>query len=213
MELRLRKSWLQRELRRVGVFTTSYDGAKPVRFSATGYAGKLLQAYRILGGVPEHTMLLRTRDKPVFKTQAQGVTVQKDATTSGGFSDVYSNGRRERGTQRFDRDIGIQIENLKRWQLESVKFKRERLEYKIKRALDYSDQIQQEIALIDKLLGISLGSFDDQLTSVEILISRPESANVVQNLDDRFGLDIGKPTDFTFDDAEERKSTYKERGT
>ena len=212
MELRLRRSWLQRELRRVGVFTTTYDGPKPTSFTATGYAGKLLQAYRILGGVPEQTMLLRTRDKPVFKTRANDLTVQKDATTSGGFSDVYSNGRRERGTQRYDRDIGLRVESLKRWQLESVKFKRERLEYKIKRALDYSDQVQQEIALIDKLLGVGLSSFEDQLTSVEVLISRPESANVVQNLDDRFGLDIGRPTDFSFDDAEERKGAYKERG-
>lgn len=212
MELRLRRAWLQRELLRVGVFTTSYDGPNPVSFTATGYAGKLLQAYRILGGVPEQTMLLRTRDKPVYKTKGHELTVDPGATTSGGYSDVYSNGRRERGGQRYDRDIGLRVESLKAWQLESVKFKRERLEYKIKRAMDYSDQVQQEISLIDKLLDIGLGSFDDQLTQVEILISRPESANVVQNLNDRFGLDIGRPADFTFDDALQRQDTEKERG-
>jgi len=213
MELRLRKSWLNRELLRIGIFITTYDGPYPVKFIATGYAGKLLRAYRILGGVPEQTMLLRTRDKPVFKTRSHDLTITNESTMSGGFSDVYSNGRRERGTQRYDRDIGLKVESIKSWQLESIKFKRERLEFKIKRAMDYSDQIQQEIDKIDKLLSIGSGSFEDQIVSVDVLISRPESANVVQNLDDKFGLNIGKPTDFTFADALDRQKAYKERGT
>ena len=196
------------------MFSTSYDSSgTPVSFSATGYAGKLLQAYRILGGVPEQTMLLRTRDKPVFKTRGTELTVDQNSTTGGGYSDVYSNGRRERGVQRFDRDLGIKVEKIKAWQLESIKFKRERLEYKIKRALDYSDQLQQETAAIDKLLGTGLGSFLDQTTSVEVLIVRPESANVVSDLDDLHGLNIGKPNDITFADAEEQKRANAERGT
>lgn len=213
MDLRLRRDWLRRDLLRVGIFTTEYDGPDPVKFTASGYAGKLLQAYRILGGVPEHTMLLRTRDKPVFKTKVGELTIDKNAMVSGGYSDVYSNGRRERGGQRYDRDIGLKIEALKSWQLEAIKFKRERLEYKIKRAMDYSDQIQQEISEIDKLLTVLIGSFEDQLISVEVLISRPESANVVPNLNDRFGLDIGRPSDFTFSDAIVRQESKKERGT
>lgn len=185
----------------------------PISFSATGYAGKLIQAYRILGGVPEQTMLLRTRDKPVYKKRGTELVVDQNATTDGGYSDVYSNGRRERGGQRFDRDLGIQVEKIKSWQLESIKFKRERLEYKIKRALDYSDQVQQEIASIDKLLGTGFGSFLDQITSVEVLMVRPESANVVSNLNDQFGLNIGKPNDPTFTDAEQQKAEKAERGT
>lgn len=200
---------------RTGIFSTTYDstGTKPVSYSATGYAGKLLQAYRILGGVPEQTMLLRTRDKPVYKKRAQGLTVENDSTTSGGFSDVYSNGRRERGNQRFDRDLGIQVEKLKTWQLDAIKFKRERIEYKIKRTLDYSDQLQQEISLIDKLLGVGSGSFQDQVTSVEVIMVQPGYANVVSDLEDQHGLNIGRPNDLSFADAEEREKTKAERGT
>lgn len=158
-------------------------------------------------------MLLRTRDKPVFKTKSTNLTVQDNGTTEGGFSDIYSNGRRERGGQRFDRDLCIKVEKLKKWQLEAIKFKREKIEYKIKKALDYSDQIQQEISLIDKLLAVGLGSFEDQVTSIEVIMTRPGSANVVSNLDDQFGLDIGRPNDITFADADLRKETYAERGT
>lgn len=214
-ELRLRRRWLNRELVRAGVFITVYDetGTRPVSYTATGYAGKLLQAYRILGGVPEQTLLLRTRDKPVFKRRGTELTVEQDSTTSGGFSDVYSNGRRERGGQRYDRDLGIQVEKLKSWQLDSVKFKRERLEYKIKRALDHSDQIQQEIAAIDRLLGVGFGSFQDQITSVETVMVRPGSANIVSDLDDQFGLNIGRPNDLSFADANEEQEADAERGT
>lgn len=214
-DLSLRKQWLQRELIRVGVFSTTFDetGTKPISYVATGYAGKLLTAYKILGGVPEQSMLLRTRDKPVFKTKSAGLNVQVDGTTDGGFSDVYSNGRRERGGQRFDRDLCIRVEKLKKWQLEAIKFKREKIEYKIKKALDYSDQIQQEIVMIDKLLSVGLGSFEDQLVSIEVIMTRPGSANIVSNLDDQFGLNIGRPNDKTFADANVRKESLAERGT
>ncbi len=123
-------------------------------------------------------------------------------TTEGGFSDVYSNGRRERGTQRFDRDLGLRVEKLKAWQLEAVKAKRERIEYKIKRALDYSDQLQSEVAVLTALLDdSSSSSFDAQMVAVDNQMSTPETMNVVKNLDDVFGLAIGKPGDLSFDDA------------
>lgn len=204
-ELTLRRQWLEKQLSMNGVFVTEYDGPDPVSFSASegSYAAKLLAAYRVLGGVPEREMLLRTRDKPVFKTKAQPISDGSGGTVEGGFSDVYSNGRRDRGTQRFDRDLGIRVERLKSWQLEAIKMKRERLEYKIKRALDYSDQLQQEIAEIDSLLGDETvqGSAENQIVSVETQMATPGAMNVVQDLDDVFGLRIGKPGDLSFGDA------------
>ncbi len=203
-EVELRVSWLQKQLSMNGIFSTEYDGPVPVAFTASAgsYAAKLLSAYRVLGGVPERDMLLRTRDKPVFKTKAQNITTVTAGTTDGGFSDVYSNGRRERGTQRFDRDLGLRVEKLKSWQLEAVKAKRERIEYKIKRALDYSDQLQSEISVLTALLDeSSSASFDAQMVAVDNQMATPETMNVVQNLDDVFGLAIGKPGDLSFDDA------------
>jgi hypothetical protein len=204
-ELVLRQQWLQKQLIMNGIFSTEYDGPNPVSFSASAgsYAAKLLSAYKILGGVPEQDMLLRTRDKPVFKTKGTNIVDQSPGQTEGGYSDVYSNGRRERGSQRFDRDLGLLVERLKDWQLESIKLKREKLEFKIKRAMDYSDQLKQEIDLISVLLGvdISIGSVDDQIISVETQMATPGTMNVVDDLDDIHGLRIGKPGDLSEDNA------------
>lgn len=214
VDLLQRKAWLQRELVRVGVFITDYDGPNPVAFAAvTGsYADKLMTAYRILGGVPERDMLLRTSDIPVFA--ARGVPMTTDDSTgevSGGFAETLTSGRRDRGGQTFDRDLGLLVERLKSWQLEPIKLKRERIEYKIKRALDHSDQIQKEIAYIDQLVAVGLGSVDDQILAVEVGMDTPDAANVVDNTDDIFGLDIGAPKDLTRDSAIEESEEEAQR--
>jgi hypothetical protein len=179
--------------------------------SAKSYAAKLLEAYRILGGFPEKDMLLRTRDQPVYKSSGPAISISNDGTVVGGFSDVYTDGRRERGNQRYDRDLGLKVEKFKQWQLESIKFKRERIEFKIKRALDYSDELQKEIDFIDKLLGEGRGSFDERATSIESRMIAPGTANVIQNLDDLFGLNIGRPGDITLDNAIKDANINKER--
>lgn len=204
VDVRLRINWLQKQLSMNGVFSTVYDGPRPVSFSASAgsYAAKLIAAYRVLGGVPERDMLLRTSDQPVFKTKGTAIQDQVTGDTSGGFSDTFSNGRRERGSQRFDRDLGLMVEKLKGWQLAPIKAKRERLEFKIKRALDYSDQLQNEIrVLVDVLDEASSSSFDGQVVGIEVQMVTPGSANVVDNLDDVFGLAIGRPGDLSYSDA------------
>ncbi len=216
VDLSLRKAWLQKELGNIGLFVTQYDdNNRPSSFSANpgSYAFKLLQAYRILGGFPEKEMLLRTSDQPVFLVRGTSIlTVPDQGIADGGFSDVYSNGRRYRGGQRFDRDLGLRIERIKSWQLESIKRKREHIEFKIKRALDCADQIQVEITKIDKLLSTNTGSVDDQILEVELIMATPGAANVVDDIDDIFGLAIGRVADLTFDDASQVADAQKQRG-
>ncbi len=204
VDVQLRINWLQKQLSMNGIFQTTYDGPNPVSFSASAgsYAAKLIAAYRVLGGVPERDMLLRTSDIPVFKTKGTSIQDQVTGDTSGGFSDTFSNGRRERGSQRFDRDLGLLVESLKGWQLAAIKAKRERLEFKIKRALDYSDQLQNEINLLMAVLDeTSTKSFDSQVVGIEVQMVTPGSANVVDNLEDVFGLAIGRPGDLSYADA------------
>lgn len=211
VDLILRKKWLNQQLFRIGQFVTIYDeNEDPVSFTVlpiTSYAAKLIQAYKILGGNPELDMLLRTRDKPVFLTGGPEISVSEDGLTLGGYSQLYSNGRRDRGDQRFDRNIGLRIEALKRWQLEVIKQKRERLEYKIKRALDYSDQIQQEIELIDKLSGQNSiyepGSIDDLIINIRQAMLDPENQNTVNDSQDIRGRNIGTIADNTVEDPNE----------
>lgn len=214
LELELRKDWLTRQLLRNGVFKTEYEGITPVNFTAlprNSYGAKLLEAYKILGGVPEFDMLLRTRDQAVYLTSGAQLGITENETMTGGYSEVYSNGRRDRGDQRFDRDLGLKVEKLKKWQLGAIKQKRERLEYKIKRALDYSDQLEQEIKLIDKLLNGVRGTVNDQILDVRLEMQNPEAANVVVTKD-KFGQSIGKIADNTFDDAPEEAALNDQRG-
>lgn len=174
----------------------------PKSFTASdsSYAGKLLQAYRILGGTPETDFMLRTTDQPVFLTRGNNIdtsTVGTDPTA--GYSDLLSNGRRVRGTQRFDRDVGVQVNRLKSWQLEAIKQKREHLEFKIKRALDYSDQLQREIAVIAVLLDPNQGrQVRDTVRNVQLTAIRTGAHNIVEDLIDVFGLNIGRVEDPTY---------------
>jgi len=216
VDLSLRKQWLQKELGKIGIFSTEYDAnGRPVSFSASAgsYAAKLLEAYRILGGFPEREMLLRTADQPVYLTRGSAMlTVPDQGKVDGGYSDVFSNSRRYRGGQRFDRDLGLKVEKMKSWQLEPIKRKREHLEFKIKRALDHSDQLLNEISRIDKVLGDSNGSLSRQIVDVELAMTAPGAANVIDDIDDVFGLAIGKVADMTFDDAVNVADMERQRG-
>jgi len=197
------------------VFTTEYDDNNyPKSFSVSplnSYGAKLLSAYRILGGYPEKEMLLRTRDVPVFLTRGEPITVRQDGLVSGGYSETYTDSRRWRGGQRYDRDLGLRVERMKAWQLEIIKSKREKLEFKIKRALDYSDQLQQEVVLIDKLLTEST-SVDTLIRKIEIQANTPYTANTVKNQQDLFGLNIGNVADRTLAAAEELAEAGAQRG-
>jgi len=204
-DLKDRSAWLGSESSRIGIFKTVYspETGYPESFTVSppsSYGAKLMRAYRILGGVPERDMLLRTSDDPVFLTR--GTNVQKSTETGaveGGYSDLYSSGRRYRGNQRFDRDLGVMVEKLKKWQLEAIKHKREHLEFKIKRALDYSDQRLTDKKMLDAMLAKDSGSsVDQQITDLLAMFYTPGRANVIDNPIDKFGLDIGKPGDHSF---------------
>jgi hypothetical protein len=202
-DLVARGSWLSAQLTRNGIFTTEYNPQThlPRSFSASAgsYAAKLLQAYRILGGTPENDFMLRSTDQAVFLTRGKNINTSTTATDpTAGYSDTLSNGRRVRGSQRFDRDVGVQVTKLKSWQIEAVKHKREHLEFKIKRALDYSDQLQREIAVIEVLLDVDQGrQVKDAIRNIRLTSIRTGAHNVVEDLIDIFGLNIGRVQDLT----------------
>lgn len=215
-DLKARLQWLTIELENVGKFNTEYDSKTnyPISFSATpgSYASKLLTAYKILGGVPERDMLLRTSDKPVFLTRA-GKVGDKPGDSTGGYSDIYSNGRRYRGNMRFDRDMALKIERFKKWQLETIKQKREHLEFKIKRALDHSDQLQIEIDIITAMLDPnSSTTVDNQILKIKQFMFKKGVTSVVENIADLWGLDIGKIGDASIPDELDRKDAEALRG-
>lgn len=213
-DLKKRVSWLQSELLRVGVFTTTYDeDQRPVSFTVNpfnSYGAKLLLAYKILGGVPEEEMLLRTRDQAVFLTQGTDINTDPEDLDSGG-STEYTNGRLFRGTIRFDRDLGIQVAKTRKWQLEAIKRKRESLEFKIKKALDLSDQLQQEIDMLTGMIEEPSKSLDFMNATVAGFMFRDGAMNVVQNMLDIWGLKIGNQADVTLREDFESSEAKGER--
>jgi len=220
MDLMLRQKHLQRQLEINGKFVTEYDDDQnPINFSVVplkSYGDKLLNAYKILGGVPEFDLLLRTRDIPVSLKKDSSLKQAADGTAAGGYSDVFTNERMIRGDQKNDGVLGLKVERQKYWELEAIKLKREKLEIKIKRALDYSDQLQQEIDLIDTLLKDDTvwGSVDRNEVDIQAIIDDPENNNVVQDLDALDGRRIGRQRDLSFQDAlsDERRVVKRERG-
>ncbi len=211
-DIKKRIAWLNFQILRVGVFSTEYDDTTgfPVSFQVSplnSYGAKLLQAYKILGGIPEQEMLLRTSDKPVFLTRGPDFDYAPGDTT-GGYSDEYSNMRRNRGSQRFDRDIGLIVDRMKFWQLEAIKRKREKLEFKIKRTLDYSDQIQTERDFLTAMLDPeNRNNLDNIYSSVIENMLKTGAHNVVEDDSDIFGLGIGKIKDYTVESPEQEKDT------
>lgn len=196
VDIDARIKWLKREWFKVGKFKTLHDDdGNPTSYSATppgSYAAKLIEAYTILGGVLERDMLLRTLNKPVFLKRRANTSAAGGVDTVG-YSKEFSNGRFLRGDQRFDRDVGLHVESLKAWQLEAIKSKRERLEYKIKRALDYSDQIGREIILLESLLEED-GGLEDRIREMDVFITDPQRMNFTASAD-RHGLKIGTISD------------------
>lgn len=209
-DIESRAAWLESEIDKVGTFVTEYDedDKYPVYFDCfprESYGSKLLLAYKILGGVPERDMLLRTSDKPVFLKK--GVNASPTDPDSG-YSRDFSNGRVYRGTQRFDRSMGLRVDALKKWQLEAVKRKREHLELKIKRALDYSDQLKRELDLLNGLKG---GGVSDLVTEIYKVMLMPGAMSVVDDSDDGFGLGVG-PVGDKFVDSPTAAKSKKYRG-
>ena len=213
-----RIGYLNRELTTVGIFSTQYDPSTsfPSSFTvtpATSHGAKLLQAYRALGGFPEQDFLLRTSDDPVYLTPGAPLnTNDTSGIMTQGYSDQFSNGKRYRGSQVFDRDLGFPMEKFKKWQLEAIKHKREHLEFKIKRALDYSDQLQIETTFLTSM--IQPGTTTDvngQIANLIALFHRPGAMNVIDNLNDIFGFGIGRPGDTTVPNTLNIASTDDER--
>lgn len=193
-EIKKRITYLSQMLFLNGIFTTTFDDSgNPKEYTVNppnSYGAKLLVAFKMMGGKPEKSFLLRTKDKPVHLKE--GVShVPGDNTTGRGTE--YSNGRMVRSNFHFDHKRGHAVERLKAWQLEQIKYKREHLEFKIKRALDYSDMLETELELLN-------GMITDGMKSVPIMLAMADptfnnAGPVVADPEDVHGLRIGEILD------------------
>ncbi len=175
----------------------------------TSYCARLVNAYKLMGGIPEQEFLIRTMDQPVYLQEGAPINDDSDGLTDG-HGHIHSNQRRVRENQLFDQIVGVQVERLKAWQLQVIKGKREALEYKIYRCLDNADQIREEIALLTSIINTEdpTNHIETILTDIQTAETTPGVATTVDDPSDFFGLNVGKTIDpFVPEDVRESEGT------
>jgi hypothetical protein len=129
--------FLSLEISRIGTVSFKYDEGVPQGYAATptdSYLGKLLAAYEVMGGDPFQNLRVRQKTQPVY-------ILQGDESTPPQFT---SSGEVVGGKGLLDGPTAELMRAAREWVDETLQARFNRLERKIRRAMDYSDQLQQE---------------------------------------------------------------------
>lgn len=173
---------LQAEKDRVGNLAFAYDkGGIPFHVESDSipdtYCGKLFVAYEALGGDAEFDLQVRSTSQPVFRIKG---SVTKAAQ-------LMSNGETISTVGRGDAESAVMMQKMRSWVHGDLHRRREYLERKIRRALDYAEQLTQEIS---------------QLQTMKQKVETPESLDYYLNHIDALTLDP-RYTAITNDDGQE----------
>lgn len=159
VEARVRHLVLERS--RVGTLIMLRDErSRPLGYAASdpeSYLGSLLKAYEVLGGNPFFDLRVRAASDPVFLLKGDEANAPK----------FFSNGEPLPEAALADALSANLTLQMRSWLTESIDQK-DRLERKIRRALDYGDQLQAEIDLLTKITGApeEEGSLESLITEV-----------------------------------------------
>lgn len=173
---------LSAELERVGVLAFAYNSdGTPKRFTADpvdSYLGKLLAVYEILGGDAYYDLNLRSAGQPVF-------LLKGDET---GSPQTFSNGDVMGSPGLGDAPSARLIGQARAPFLDTLDYRKEYLERKIRRLLDYSDQLQQEIAVLKVInqSATTTGSLEGLFVQIQNLIA-DKSYRAITTSTDPFG--------------------------
>lgn len=160
------------EQQRVGFLRFIYDSAgRPTAYSTGSagsgptYIGKLIAAYEVLGGDPFFDLQTRAiQDQPLY--------FPKGTETAAG--KIMSNGEPIPQKGLADAPTAKLVHQMKAWIRPSLD-RRSQLERKIRRAVDYGDQLQSELDTL-KLMKLGLevrGSLENLMSEVHQMISDP----------------------------------------
>jgi hypothetical protein len=135
---------LQAEVSRIGTITFRYNKGVPLGLSgnpSNSYLAKLLAAYEVLGGNPFIDLRVRLKTDPVYMLPG-------DESTS---PTHMSNGE-VIGTKGLNDGLSAELmRSARTWLDDTLQARFERLERKIRRAVDYSDQLKDEITQLQTL--------------------------------------------------------------
>lgn len=163
-QVQARTSYLVLELSRVGTLTMLKDiKGRPLGYAASSpdsYLGQLLAAYEILGGNPFFDLRVRSMTEPVYLLKGDEAHTPK----------FFSNGEPTPETALADAPSANIVLALRSFSREALA-RMDLLERKIRRTLDYGDQLQAEITLLEKMVGDveAEGSLENLISQVSAL--------------------------------------------
>jgi len=151
---------------RIGALSFAFDGqGVPTTYvpDDDSYIGKLVAAYEVLGGDPFFDLNIRTRDQAVFLKEGDGGTPAQ----------VMSNGEIMGLPGKADAQSAELMDNARAWMEDVLDYKRDYLERKIRRAVDYAEQLQDEILALTLIASSAdvEGSLDNVFGLINQLIS------------------------------------------
>jgi len=180
------------EYQRVGFLQFSYDTAgKPVSYTtgsggaATTYIGQLIAAYEVLGGDPFYDLQMRTMGQAITRPKGNELANSK----------ILSNGEPIPAAGLSDGPSGNAVRTIKAWIADDLE-RLERLERKIRRTVDYSDQLQDEISKLTSIRGTAEadGSLENLVAFVKQLFTDPTYRAIADDAGrDEFGKFIYAP--------------------
>jgi hypothetical protein len=156
---------LQAEVSRIGTVVFRYNKGVPLGLSgnpSNSYLAKLLAAYEVLGGNPFIDLRVRLKTDPVY-------VVSGDESTSPSY---LSNGE-VMGTKGLADGVSAELmRSARTWVDDTIQARFERLERKIRRAVDYSDQLKDEITQLQTLQKAATvtGSLEDIANQIHQLL-------------------------------------------
>jgi len=189
IDQRIRHLTIERQ--RIGFLQFNYDTAgKPTHYTTGGdgettYIGNLMAAYEVLGGDPFYDLQARTSSQPIFRPKGNEL-----ATTQ-----VLSHGEPLPSAGLSDGPSGNAVRTIRSWIHEDLD-RLERLERKIRRMVDYSDQLQEEMDSLG-VMRASLevdGSLENLVSLVQQLLTDPTYRAIADDQGkDEFGKFIYAP--------------------
>lgn len=156
---------LEAERDRMGTLTVNYDdGGVPLSVegdSNATYCGKLFGVYEALGGDAFFDLQVRATSQPVFRLTA-------DETTQ---AQLMSNGEVIARRGLSDAESADLVERSKTWIEGDLDYRRGFLERKIRRAIDYAEQLQLEINTLKAIVQDETvdGSLDFLMAGIQTL--------------------------------------------
>lgn len=165
-EVAARIQHLEAEATRIGAIGMVYDAAgNPTAYKVyppESYLGRLVAAYEVMGGDVFYDLQIRAKAAPVFLRSG----------TETESANLFSNGEPVPEKALADAPSAKLVGNIRGW-MSGVLERRDRLERKIRRAVDYADQLSDEIIILDKAVSLKEdpGSLEHAVSEINVLIA------------------------------------------